>query len=752
MYTASRKLREHYIKEMINLLVDHPFSTSEFSRQCLSREDNFIDLAVLLPGQLSNGDGDEGDHSDRQTLMKQQYLEMKHLDLEEIIELDDRRIFVRGVAGIGKSTLLDMLTFRWAKKQLLTGSDAKSPKIELLFTFTCREINTFDEFKSTEKLLQMKYPDVFNYITFDDLKEISHQTLMVFDGIDELEDIYTEPISKSTKISAIVNTIKQHEFRFVLGGRPKACENIRKEVRSACDFKTVEVCGFNTKSIERYINKFFIDQPDKEAKVHRLINDSNNLRVMASVPVLLYIICNVFKEDLLAEKSIHTNTELYFYGCLVFLQSQLRGNYSGSLYDLVCDEKICEILYSLSILSVETYMNHKVVFTESDIEAISRKCPIHLEQTGFISACSRGKFSKVTYQFKHLVFQEFLCAINLCLTKGIRVYLDRPELKDCSLTIMGIYHLLQGEKNEILAELFRKMMTLTEKSRSNERTFEKFIQERTFEKFIQEQQKSFGEQLEQDFQRLIIDNNLFIDQTLFCSDFMAKSFEIKHRFSRTAINACKKLYIHVNDLSSRTDQRNAIYLLNALEIKHVSFLMVTFDELTPDVIKLVDISKSDARTYFKNVSIVFLDPGSNQKTSRVFSNRKGVRFFINDQCQMQTLYVELKNWGESFSVSGPLRTHQELSTNQKLILFDLTEHVIDSYPVKKLIVYDGPQYWAQNQLEEANQSKSKLLLEKYDKKEKFNLCVLVCKDAHKVLENHFLVEAKKPCNTILYEE
>ena len=747
MYTASRKLREHYVKEMINLLVDHPFFTSDFSRQCLSREENFIELAVIQQGKQQNGNqlnsagqfdaGERVSHSDRETLMEQQYLEMKHLDIKEIIEQNDHHIMVRGVAGIGKTTLLDMLTFRWAKKELLNGSkDGKSPKIELLFTFAGREINTFNNFTTMEELLRMKYPDIFNYITFDDLKEISHQTIFLFDGIDELQDIYNEPISKSTKISTIVNTIKRPEFRFILGGRPKACENIIKEVRSVCRFKTVEVCGFNTTSIGRYIHKYFSNgtHPGKAARVQRLINDSNNLRVMASVPVLLYIICAVFEEDLLVEKSIHTNTELYLYGCLVFLQSHLRGNYTGNLYELVQDDNICEILYSLSMLSVETYMTHKVVFTENDIQSLPRKCPIHLEQTGFISASSKGKLNKVTYQFKHLVFQEFLCALNLCLTKGIRVYLDSPELKDCSLTIMGIYHLLQGEKNEILTELFRKMMKLTEKSSSNE--------QRAFERFIHEQQKSFGEQLEQDLQRLIIDNNLFIDQTHSCSDFMAKLFEIKHCFSRATINSCAKLYIHVNDLSTRTDQRNAIYLLNALEIKFVSFLMVTFDEVTPDVIKLVDMSKSDARTYFKKVSIVFLDPMSNKKTSQVFSNRKGVRFFINYKSRMQTLPKELKVWGESFSVSGPLKTHQDLSIHQKSILFDLTEHVIETYPLKKLVVFDGPQYWASNHLEDANQNKSKLLVERYDEKENFNLCVIICKDNHHVLEHHFMVEAK----------
>ena len=820
LYTASRKLREHYTKEMINLLIDLPFSTSEFSQKWLSREENYIDLAVLtLPkarfrnkgGDCTDGVGaldgvdsytasyieemedkeneeeeeEEGmdkvdgsqlerrtlrkiGFSDRQTFMKQQYLDMRHLDLEEIVEAGDHRVFVRGIAGIGKSTLLDMLTFRWARKKLLVGASREedgvlktTPKIELLFIFECREINTMDDFKTMGELLQFAYPNIFSYVSLNDLKELSHQTLIIFDGIDELEHIYTatnyekfaSPTKKLNKVAVIVDTLKQLDYRIIVGGRPKACEQIQREVkrrssikRSRHCFKTVEVCGFNTESIEKYIRNFFSctddsneeeqqQQLEKAIKARRLINNSKNLKVMSSVPVLLFIICNVFKEDLLVEKSIHTNTELYFYGCLVFLQSNLRGNYSShNLNDLMQDDNFCEILYSLSVLSVETYMKHKVVFTEEDVQNVSRKCLVHLEETGFFRA--DRKFNKVTYQFKHLVFQEFLCALNLCLTKGIRVYLNRSELKDCSLTVMGIYHLYQEGKNEILKGLFERMLVLMEKTSSRR-------DEKAFEKFIHDQRKSYGLKLEKDIQQLIVDGNLNIDMTQRCSNFMAKVFEIKHKFSKTTIAACKNLYAHVNELALQTDQRNAIYLLEALEVKHITFLTFTFNELSPDIIKLITMSKSSSKTKPRKLTMTFLDPMSVSKVSRVIST-KNISLFINYQCHMNKLPEELKALGEYFSVRGPLRCNQEMSSAQKSILMDLTEYVIHAYPPKKLYVYDGPKYLSSStkQLEEANKKKSRLLVDEFDHRDNFNLCVLICENTDTVHEHNFIVETK----------
>ena len=82
-----------------------------------------------------------------------------------------------------------------------------------------------------------------------------------------------------------------------------------------------------------------------------------------------------------------------------------------SLIELVDTKEFGKIVLSLSQLSTKTYMQHKVVFTDADIKV--NKFPVNLEQTGFITKQSLGKYGRQVYQFKHLAFQEYLCSLNL---------------------------------------------------------------------------------------------------------------------------------------------------------------------------------------------------------------------------------------------------------------------------------------------------------------------------------------------------
>ena len=71
-------------------------------------------------------------------------------------------------------------------------------------------------------------------------------------------------------------------------------------------------------------------------------------------------------------------------------------------------------------------MDEMVIFTDDDIKDI--ECDLDLEATGLITKHSVGNFGHQAYQFKHLVFQKFLCALHLCITKGVGKYNTNREL------------------------------------------------------------------------------------------------------------------------------------------------------------------------------------------------------------------------------------------------------------------------------------------------------------------------------------
>eukprot|EP00111_Clytia_hemisphaerica_P007881 TCONS_00022888-protein len=265
-----------------------------------------------------------------------------------------------------------------------------------------------------------------------DLEPVADKVLLVVDGLDELQDVYECSEKKPNNngsltpfqiVFDLINTqghiLKGHKS--IACGRPKACDFLKKKIldlkasnRKVIKIKTVEVCGFKEEDVEKYIHKFFNGNIEKISRVQEIIRSSHNLKVMSTVPVFAWVICNVYSEDLIT-KPLNTCTELYMYACLVFLRKHLQGvceKGCDNLLEMLNDENVIECIYSLMTLSVKTYMQNQVLFSEDEVRQL--KCPVHLEQTGLIVKYNRGEMREPIYQYKHLVLQEFLTGLYLC--------------------------------------------------------------------------------------------------------------------------------------------------------------------------------------------------------------------------------------------------------------------------------------------------------------------------------------------------
>ena len=452
---------------------------------CTSREDSYVDLSVISGEKVDL----EWLNSDREAIMNLKYLKQESISLDKLWEPTDQVVMVRGVAGIGKSTMINRYVLKWAKEEILTGSRSKE-KIDFLFFLECRELNTKPDLNSLEKLLKETYPKVFEYLNLCDLEKIADRVMIVVDGLDELQGIYQEADETWSITELIKNLISTKSgllkgHKTIACGRPKACEFIKSTMQSQ-KTKLVEVCGFNEKKTTEYIDRFFKDDLERAEKVKELIKRTN-LRIMSSVPVLLWVICLLYSEDF--DDEINSTTELYTYGLFTFLKHHLRGNKNledQNLRTLVSMQEFGEIVYSLSKLSVKTYMNNEMIFTDDDIKDIH--CPIHFEQTGLIVKHFTGKFGCEAYQFRHLVFQEYLCALNLCLAKGVSQYSTNRELSSCTPTILGIHHLISEGRSQLFAPFYQSLKIIHKASRSNlnfiKAPYDRFRYERFIEKHL----------------------------------------------------------------------------------------------------------------------------------------------------------------------------------------------------------------------------------------------------------------------------
>lgn len=103
-----------------------------------------MELATIEAKEVDQiwNDGDLNFH------LHQNHFNRRNIEKENILTAADTFVIVRGIAGIGKSTIIKSYVKSWMDSKILTGKTPNEAKIDFLFKFTCRELNTIENLKS----------------------------------------------------------------------------------------------------------------------------------------------------------------------------------------------------------------------------------------------------------------------------------------------------------------------------------------------------------------------------------------------------------------------------------------------------------------------------------------------------------------------------------------------------------------------------------------------------------------------------
>ena len=402
---ASIRLKEKYLKELLTwMLVGWDGITCDV----VSREKAFVELAII-EAQLMDKDWSDGD---RDFHMKTKHFERTSITFEEIFSREDDFVVVRGIAGIGQTSMVDSYVLKWTKHELLNGKGNNSLQIDFLFKLTCRNINTFTNISTAEELLRTEYGNVLKDVEFEDLEDVSHRILILVDGADELQSLHQISNAEARQVSSgqvksvydfidiRSNFLTAHKT--IIVARPEACQIIDATFKSIVKIKMIEICGFNPSSVCVYVDNYFGKNIITAQIVKQKIDESENLKVMASIPVYTWVICAVFNEDINIE-SPRTTTHLCTYACLLFIRNHLKQTLRNlfpsncSLLEVINNINVVQVILNLAQLSESTLRYKKVVFFDTDLS--SMKSPIAIESTGFIEKNQR----KNIYQFRQEV-------------------------------------------------------------------------------------------------------------------------------------------------------------------------------------------------------------------------------------------------------------------------------------------------------------------------------------------------------------
>ncbi|XP_056226684.1 NLR family CARD domain-containing protein 3-like [Seriola aureovittata] len=330
-----------------------------------------------------------------------------------------KSVMTLGMAGIGKTVLIQKFTLDWAE-------DKDNQDIQFTFPFTFRELNVLKEQKfSLVELVHHFFTETkeAGICRFDQF-----QVVFIFDGLDECRlpldfhntEILTD-VTESTSVDVLLTNLIRGKLlpsaRLWITTRPAAANQIPPE----CVDVVTEVRGFTDPQKEEYFRKRFRDE-EQASRIISHIKTSRSLHIMCHIPVFCWITATVLEEVLKTREGGElpkTMTELYIHFLVV--QLKLKNiKYDGRTgTDPHWSPESRKMIESLGKLSFEQLQKGNLIFYESDLT----ECGIDIRAASVYSGVftqifkeERGLYQDKVFCFVHLSVQEFLAALHVHLT------------------------------------------------------------------------------------------------------------------------------------------------------------------------------------------------------------------------------------------------------------------------------------------------------------------------------------------------
>jgi tetratricopeptide (TPR) repeat protein len=425
-------------------------------QQSVPVKDCFINLAVISEDekkarenqlQITKGD----DFRDNRIMVIENIQKPK-----EIIGLDDlwkpqgnivqkyTHVLVEGLAGVGKTTLIQYLANQWA----LSSHEKKITwlnQFDAVIWLPLRKLHAYSQQTNLaafiyNECISAKYQQLLStdmierYLLYNN----KIKTLYLLDGLDEVLSLF----DSSSTHREILNSLLKKE-NWLATARPG---NIHTELFG--QFRHLENVGFTDENINKYIKKFFFnrtsltedEQISKAKLLIQLIETNYTIKTIARIPIHLEFICSIWSEKVRSLKqdlSDITVTILYYKIISLLLRRYLlrlqelgllvsQPGGSEDVLDLddseiFAHEKCHAPLAFLSEIGWQMMLNSSFIITTNVIRPTFKKYFPNKDKTIIdtlfkhlfilrpIGEIMRSALEQ-SYYITHFSFQEFLAA------------------------------------------------------------------------------------------------------------------------------------------------------------------------------------------------------------------------------------------------------------------------------------------------------------------------------------------------------
>ncbi|XP_013389014.1 uncharacterized protein LOC106157810 [Lingula anatina] len=348
-----------------------------------------------------------------------------------------KRILVRGIAGIGKTTFTQKMATDWANNTLGLKKCEVFSNLKYLLILNLRSILPHQTLK---KAIEMQIPCSAEKGVIEDvmcaLNDDCNNVLLVFDGYDEYDP------NTSKEITDIIYRRRYQDVCTVITTRPWKAEKLMN--RQIID-GVYEITGLTVDNIAEYVAKFFDDR-ETYGEYLKLKSDDEfysasqemlksmgmglvgyimkkELMSLVKIPILLLFICLLWQED--QESDTKTDSLLASYTLLYkkLIQLLSRRRYGIRTQDEM-EQSACvknleeQTFISLGKLAYDGLVKPDggLIFDEKDLQTIPDVSELY--RLGLLSQAMMFHNLDIKHEVKflHRTFQEFFAAKYLAWT------------------------------------------------------------------------------------------------------------------------------------------------------------------------------------------------------------------------------------------------------------------------------------------------------------------------------------------------
>nr|XP_020481909.2 NACHT, LRR and PYD domains-containing protein 3-like [Labrus bergylta] len=327
-----------------------------------------------------------------------------------------KKVLVTGVAGIGKTILVQKMLFDF-------GGNKNCLTFDFVIHMTFRDLNLINKPTSFREMVLRKNRHLAKEL--DNILANDNNLLIILDGFDEFRhyrscevDVFVSEPDEDADVVEVFGSLMLGELlpnaSVLLTSRPAAINHIPV----GCIDRFVLISGFSLAEVQDFFSRYFQDRALAD-RMFAVVSANDLMLTLCYIPAFCYIVCCILKESKeLGGPSPKTMTDIYVQYLVALLRShtQARAETFFQEQQAGANQQLSDTVLKLGRLAFKKLMEHQTLFYSSDPDVAAVKgCSLVSTFLDKTVAQEPGCTEEV-YSFAHLTVQEFFAAVYCAVT------------------------------------------------------------------------------------------------------------------------------------------------------------------------------------------------------------------------------------------------------------------------------------------------------------------------------------------------